>query len=119
MHASRSGVPGMQSGEVKLAAVTLPVVPVIFSAARFSSRRTSAASMKPEPLRSVHGRVCANTAVPPEGADADEVDGQVRPAGVAALGAAERIEARRHAVGAARSSPASQPALVPDTSTSR
>src|SRR3982751_4303199 len=55
MQACVPGRAGRQSAEVKCAWLMLPVVPVISSAARFSSASGSPDSTLPEPLMSVNG----------------------------------------------------------------
>src|SRR5205085_6550133 len=60
MHDWTPGTFGRQSGVVNVASLTMPLVPRILSAARFSSRIGSAPSRKPLPLMSVNGAVCAS-----------------------------------------------------------
>src|SRR5262245_42190169 len=60
MQPSTCGVPGRQSVPLNRALLTAPLVPVIRSAARLSSRRISPVSISPEPLISVNGVASAN-----------------------------------------------------------
>src|SRR5580704_4539226 len=55
MHGSVSLAPVTQFGPLKLALETAPLVPVIFSAARFASSSVSPVSTNPDALISVNG----------------------------------------------------------------
>src|SRR6185436_13089275 len=118
MQPSVSGVPGRQSGEVKLALVTWPVMPVIRSAARLSSRDTSPPSTRPEPLTSVNGPARAIIDVAPLGATPVKTISRFGPP--ASAGSLPPSGSKLAATPfAPHSSPAPHGASSPETSTNR